>query len=86
MLKKSSTVAEMGDRLATTDMGLKVEGRKVRGCCVPPPFFGGGAARSPSNTVRPISVPSGILIHPTVWLQYKNVTDRTDRQDRTTVR
>jgi len=25
---------------------------------------------------RPTSVPSGILIHPTVWPQYTNVTDR----------
>jgi len=25
-------------------------------------------------------VPSFILIHPTVWSQYTNVTDRTDRQ------
>jgi len=25
-------------------------------------------------------MPSFILIHPTVWLQYTNVTDRTDRQ------
>jgi len=39
----------------------------------------------PHNTLspgpRPISVPSGILIYPTVWPQYTNVTDRqTDRQ------
>jgi len=26
------------------------------------------------------SVPSGILIHPTVWPQYTNVTDIQDRQ------
>ena len=32
---KSSVAAEMGDRLATTDMG-----RKVGGCCAP--FHGGG--------------------------------------------
>ena len=32
--------------------------------------------------LRPTSLPSGILIHPTVWPQYTNVTDR---QDRTTV-
>jgi len=32
---------------------------------------------------RPISVPSDILIHPAVWLQYTNVTDR--HADRTTV-
>ena len=29
---------------------------------------------------RPTSVPSGIPIHPTVWPQYTNVTDRTDRR------
>jgi len=38
---------------------------------------------SPSNTMwpgpRPTTLPSGILIHPTVWPQYTNVTDRTDR-------
>ena len=27
-------------------------------------------------------MPSFILIHPTVWPQYTNVTERTDRQDR----
>jgi len=42
-----------------------------------------GGAGSPSNTMwsrsRPTSMP--ILIHPTVWPQYTNVTDRqTDRQ------
>jgi len=30
---------------------------------------------------RPTSVPSGILIHPTVWLQVTNVTVRRDRQN-----
>jgi len=30
--------------------------------------------------MRPISVPSCILIHPTVWPQYTNVTSRQDRQ------
>ena len=29
---------------------------------------------------RPTCTPSFILIHPTVWSQYTNVTDRTDRQ------
>ena len=47
-----------------------------------------GEAGSPSNTMWPAprltSIPSGILIHPTVWPQYTNVTDRTDRQDRQT--
>jgi len=64
--------------LATIDMGGKVgEGLLC-------PFLVGGAG-TPSNIMwpgpRPISVPSGILIHPTVWPQYTNVTDRhTDRQ------
>ena len=44
-----------------------------------------GAAGSASNTMspgpRPNSVPSGILIHPTVWTQYTNITDRQDKGD-----
>jgi len=44
----------------------------------------GGGAGSPSNTMwpgpRPTSVPDGILIHPTVWPQYTNVTDRQTGQ------
>ena len=58
-------------------------GRKLGGCAL----LGEGAA-SQSNTMlpwlRPICVPSFILIHPTVWPQYTNVTDRTgqDIQDR----
>jgi len=69
----------MGNRLATIDMG-----RKVEGAAVPYPWGGAG---SPSNTIwpgpRPTSVPSGILIHPTVCPQYTNVRDRQiDRQDR----
>ena len=63
--------------LATTDIGLKV-----------------GAAVSllwgswvPSNTLwpgpRPTSVTSGTLIHPTIWPQYTNVTDRQTDRDRT---
>jgi len=44
----------------------------------------GGEAGSPSNTMwpgpRPTCTPSFMLIHPTVWPQYTNVTDRTDRQ------
>jgi len=70
----------MGDRLDTLDMGQKVEG-----CCAP---FSGGAG-SPYNTMRPgprpTSVPSGILIHSTVQLQYTNVTVKHDRQDNVTV-
>ena len=53
-----------------------------------------GGAESPSNTMwpgpRPTFMPSFILIHPTVWLQYSNVTDRQtysqDSQHRKTVR
>jgi len=52
---KSSAVAEMGDRLATTDMG-----RKVGGCCAP---FRGGAGY-PSNTMSPGPRPTSI---PAVW-------------------
>jgi len=39
------------------------------------PFLGSG-----SNVAGPTSVLSFILIHPTVWPQFANVTDRTDRQ------
>ena len=71
-VNKSSAVAEMGDRLATID-----EGRKV-GAAVPLSLGGAGY---PSNTMwpgpSPTSVPSGIVIRPTVWPQYTNVTDRT---------
>ena len=35
---------------------------------------------------RPTTTPSRILIHPTVWPQYSNVTDRQDRTGQTTVR
>jgi len=60
-------------RLATTDMG-----RELGGCA----HLGG--AGSPSNTVWPgprhTCMPSFSLIRPTVWPQYTNVTDRTDRQ------
>ena len=72
---KGSAVAKMGD-LARAKCAKKW-----------------GGAVFPSNNVagaeaRPISVPSGILIHPTVWPQYTNVTDRTgqDRHRLTMVR
>ena len=67
---KSSALAEMGHRLATVDMGRKV------GVAVP--LFGGELG--PHLTQWPTSLPSGILIRPTVWPQYANVTDRQDRQ------
>jgi len=67
-------------RLATTEMDRKL-GRGV--LC--PPFLGGSWL--PSNTMWPgprsTSMPSFILIHPTVWTQYTNVADRaTARQTR----
>ena len=32
---------------------------------------------------RPTGTPSFVLIRPTVWLQYTNVTDKTGQTDRT---
>ena len=65
---KSSAVAEMGDRLATIDMG-----RKVRGLLCPPFLWGGelGAhlTQRRLHGPRPTFVPSGICIHPAVWPQ-----------------
>ena len=70
--KTSLAVAETGDH----DMSRKVG----EGCCAPLR----GGSWSPSNTMspqpRPSSVPSSILIHPTVWLQYTNVTKRQTGQ------
>ena len=58
-------------------------GQKIGGA-VP---LGGRGAGSPSNTMwpgpRPTRMPSFILIRPTVWPQWTNVTDRQDKQDRT---
>jgi len=55
----------------------------------PPPFGGGelGPHLAMWPGSRPACTPSFILIHPTVWPQYTNVTDRQDRQtDRQTDR
>ena len=75
VVNKSSVVAKMGDRLATIDMGRKLGAVLLLG----------ELHWYPSNTMwpgpRPTSAPTGILIHLTVWLQYTNVTDRTE-QDR----
>ena len=64
LLYKTSTVAEMGDRLARIDIGQKL------GAC---PFFVGGESWAPSNTMSPgprnISIPNGILMHPAGWSQ-----------------
>jgi len=74
---KSSGVAEMGERLATIDMTRKVGGAAA--------LLSVGGTGSPSNTMspgpRPTTVPSDILIHPTVWSQYTNVIDRQNRQE-----
>ena len=78
LLYMNSAVAEMGDR-ARAKWAEKWGG----GCCAPFRTWGEEAG-SPSSTAwpgrRPTSIPSGILIHLTVWPQYTNVTDRTDRQ------
>jgi len=61
---KSSAVAEMGDRWVTISMG-----RKWRGAAV----GAGSRTLSPHLTMwpgpRPTSLPSGIIIHPTIWPQ-----------------
>jgi len=48
--------------------------------------FRGGGTGTPSNTKWPgpssTCMPSCILIRPTIWPQYTNVTDRQDRQDK----
>jgi len=64
---KCSAAAEMGDHLATIDMG-----QKLGGLC---PFCGKGelGTQYPCNTMwpglTPISAPTGILIHRAVWAQ-----------------
>jgi len=73
-----ATRAQQLPRWATV---LEQSGPKSGGLLCPFPW---GRAASPSNTMwpwpRPTSVLSGILIHPVVWPQYTNVTDRQDRQ------
>jgi len=72
---KCSAVAEMGDRLATIDMG-RTEGK---GAIVSHWVSGTG---SPSNTMwsvpRPTSVSNGILIHPAVSPRQTRAADYTD--------
>jgi len=59
--------------------------RKLGGCS----SLGEGEL-GPLSTVwpgpRPTCLPSFILIHPTNWPQYTNVTDRQDRHERQTER
>jgi len=77
---KCSAVAEMGDSLATINMG-----RKEWLLC---PFRGRGAG-SPSSTMspglRPTSIPSGILIHAAVWphQRHRQTGQRSDSIGRT---
>ena len=79
---KSSAVAEMGDR------GHNRHGRKEGGAAVPLSRTAGTTSNTmwpvSRSTSRPARMPSFILIHPTVWPQYTNVTDRQDRRDRQT--
>ena len=55
--------------------GHNTHGLKSGGllCAFP---WGGELTMSPGS--RPTFVPSGIFIHPTIWPQYTNVTDRQD--------
>ena len=77
---KSSAVDQMGDRLATIDMGQKLGGVPLSS------GEGEGAELGPHLTQcgrslgLPQSVPSFILVHPTVWPQYTNITDRQTAQ------
>ena len=70
-------IRDRSRRLVTMDMGRKL-GRGLR------LLFGEGAG-SPSSTMSPgprsTSIPSGILIPPTVWPQYINVLYRQTGQD-----
>jgi len=62
-------------------------GRKL-GAAVPLFSWEGGWVPVLHNVARPeayITIASGILIHPNLWAEYTNVTDRQiDRQDRQT--
>jgi len=62
LCNNSSAVAGMDDRMAS---GQHIPGPKSGGCCAP--FRGVADTMSPGP--RPSSVPSGILICPTIWLQ-----------------
>jgi len=79
---KGSAVAEMGDRLATTDMGRNL------GLCL---FWGEGTG-SPSSTMwpgpMPTSVPSGILIPPTrlAAVHQRHLQDRQTGQRSDSIR
>ena len=67
---------------STQPFGHNRHGLKIGGCAL---FGVGVGAGFPSNRMwlgpRRTSTPSFILIHPTVWPQYTNVTDRQERTD-----
>jgi len=65
-----STKAQQLLSLVTIDMARKVAGET------------GFLSNTMSPGPRPTSAPSAILIHPAVWPEYTNMTDRTDRIDR----
>ena len=71
----------MGDRVATIDIWAETTWAESEGllCALPWGKLGPQSSNAVSPGPRPISVPSGILIHPTVWPPYTNVTNRTDR-------
>ena len=55
-------------------------GPKSEGAAVPLSVGGAGSlSNAMSPGTRPTSVPSGVVIHPAVWLQYTNVADGADR-------
>jgi len=72
LINKSSAVAEMGDRLTTIDMAKKWESA-VR-------ELGPHLTQCGLGQGVPPSLPSGILIYPTVWPQYTNIAERQNRQ------
>jgi len=72
---KSSAVAEMGDR-ARAKWAEKWDGV----CCAHFRRKAGPASNTMSPAPTYTSIRSDILIHPTVWPQYANVTRQTDRQ------
>ena len=71
MADKSSAVAEVGDRLATIDMG------RNWGLC-PPPFLGGGAGSEDNSSIgRTVLVRKG---RPKITVHGQNHGIRGDRE------
>jgi len=70
----------MGDRLATIDMA-----EKWGSCCVPLLWAELGPHLTLWPGPRPTSVSGGILIHPTTWQQYTDVTYMPGQRSRSIV-